>query len=184
MSYAGKGVLSAIMLATVWIGVTFGQGPLHKQVNYTINVPYALRKANYLLPPGRYILYQVSQNDLNLFALYQGDMMHSPIAVIRTTRIIYHATGYPEETKMLISYDESSPDVHPVLRGWNIPGDDGWEIIGVVPRNAVAFSHARSLDRRRSRVKQAAGYLNPKRWVPHRHKSRNVRLQQQSPGNE
>jgi len=88
MSYAGKAVLSAIMLATVWIGVTCGQGPLHKQVNYTINVPYALRKANYLLPPGRYILYQVSQNDLNLFALYQGDMMHSPIAVIRTTRII------------------------------------------------------------------------------------------------
>jgi hypothetical protein len=167
-----KAALSVLIITILGIGSGRSQGLLHKQIYYTINVPYALRKANYLLPPGNYILYQISQNDLNLFALYQGDMMHSPIAMIRTTRIIYHATGYPEETRMLISYDESSPDVHPIIRGWNIPGDDGWEIIGVVPKNPPIVGQARYADskKRPSRVKRAVGYLNPKHWVPHRHK--------------
>jgi len=168
MSYLRKAAFSAFVIATVGMGSSLSQGPLHKQVNYSINVPYALRKANYLLPPGNYILYQISANDLNLFALYQGDMMHSPIAMIRTTRIIYNAVGYPEETKMLISYNESSPDAHPILRVWNIPGDDGWEIIAVVPKNPPRLSAARYADRRKSRVRRAVGYLNPKRWVPHR----------------
>ena len=166
MSFIKRAGFLAFLLASVTGGAARAQ--LHKQVNYTINVPYALRKANYLLPPGNYILYQINQNDLNLFALYQGDMMHSPIAMVRTTRIIYHAVGYPEETKMLISYNELGPDAHPVLRGWNVPGDDGWEIIGVVPRTQV--SQARYADRRRSRVRRAVGYLNPKHWVPHRRK--------------
>jgi len=166
-----KAALSGLVVIVIGIGSGRSQGPLHKQIYYTINAPYALRKANYLLPPGNYILYQINQNDLNLFALYQGDMMHSPIAMIRTTRIIYQVTGYPEDTRMLISYDESGPDAHPVLRGWNVPGDDGWEIIGVVPRNPAVVSQARYADsRKKSRLRRTAGYLNPKRWVPHRHK--------------
>ena len=171
MSYLRKAAFSAFVIATVGMGSSLSQGPLHKQVNYSINVPYALRKANYLLPPGNYILYQISANDLNLFALYQGDMMHSPIAMIRTTRIIYHAVGYPEETRMLISYNESSPDAHPIIRGWNIPGDDGWEIIAVVPKNPSNVSAARYADRRKSRVRRAVGHLNPRRWVPHHRKT-------------
>jgi len=166
-----KAVFSTLIVTLLGIGSGQSQGLLHKQIYYTINVPYALRKANYLLPPGKYILYQISQNDLNLFALYQGDMMHSPIAMIRTTRIIYQVTGYPEETRMLISYDEAGPDARPVLRGWNIPGDDGWEIIGVVPKNPPVLRQARYADSRKgSRVKRAVGYLNPRRWVPHRRK--------------
>jgi len=171
MSFSRRAGIVIFLLATVGGGAASAQGPLHKQVNYTINVPYSLRKANYLLPAGNYILCQISANDLNLFALYQGDMMHSPIAMIRTTRIIYHAVGYPEETRMLITYDESSPDNHPILRGWNIPGDDGWEIIAVVPKNPPHVSPARYADRRKSRARRAVGYLNPKRWVPHRRKS-------------
>ena len=170
MSCLRKGALSLVFFAIAGIAPALAQGPLHKQVNYTINVPYALRKANYLLPPGNYILYQISANDLNLFALYQGDMMHSPIAMIRTTRIYYQATGYPDETHILLAYDESSPDAHPIIRGWNIPGDDGWEIIAVVPKNLKAFSPARYADRRKSRLRRAVGHLNPKHWVPHHRK--------------
>jgi hypothetical protein len=171
MSYTEKAAILMLVLAMAGGGAASAQGPLHKQVNYTINVPYALRKANYMLPAGKYILYQVNQNDLNLFALYQGDMMHSPIAMLRTTRIYYQATGYPEETRMLIGIDESSADAHPVLRGWNIPGDDGWEIIGVVPKNLRVLSQAQYADaRRKSRLRRAAGHLNPKRWIPHRRK--------------
>src|SRR5262249_29292516 len=168
MSYLRKAALSAFVISTVGIGSALSQGPLHKQVNYTINVPYALRKANYLLPPGNYILYQISANDLNLFALYQGDMMHSPIAMIRTTRIIYHAVGYPEETRMLISYNESSPDAHPIIPGWTIPGAHDWEVIGVVPRIPPNVSAARYAVRSKSRFRRTVGYLNSKRWVPHR----------------
>jgi len=171
MSYVRRGASCIIVLAALGTVTGLAQGPLHKQVNYTINVPYSLRKANhYMLPAGNYILYQIDQNDLNLFALYQGSMMHPPIAMIRTTRIVYAATGYPEETRMLIGYDESSPDAHPILRGWNIPGDDGWEIIGVVTRHSRELSQARYADsRKKSRVRRAVGYMNPKRWVPHRH---------------
>jgi len=172
MSYVRRGACCIVVLAVLGTVTGLGQGPLHKQVNYTINVPYSLRKADYMLPSGKYILYQINQNDLNLFALYQGNMMHSPIALIRTTRIDYHATSYPEKTRMLIEIDESSLDAHPVLRGWNIPGDDGWEIIGVVPRHGRELSQARYADsRRKSRFRRAVGYMNPKRWVPHRHRS-------------
>jgi hypothetical protein len=185
MSYKGKTSLALVTLTIMGLGIADGQGPLHKQVNYAINVPYALRKADYMLPPGNYVLYQINANDLNLFALYQGDMMHSPIAMVRTTRIDYQATGYPEKTRMLISFDESSADAHPVLRGWNIPGDDGWEIIGVVPTHASAPRQARHADsRKKSRLKQAVGYLNPKRWVPHRHKIGMASLQLQTQCNE
>jgi len=170
MSYKVRAAISAVILVSLWAGTAGGHGPLHKQVYYTINVPYALRKSDYMLPAGKYILYQVNQNDLNLFALYQGNMMHSPVAMVRTTRIDYQAAGYPEKTRMLISFDEASADTHPVLRGWNIPGDDGWEIIGVVPRHARAASVARYADsRKKSRLRRAVGYLNPKRWVSHRH---------------
>jgi hypothetical protein len=170
MSYTARTIIFMAALLFVGAGSSFAQGPLHKEVYYTINVPYSLRKANYMLPPGRYILYQINANDLNLFALYQGDMMHSPIAMVRTTRIYYAATGYPDETKMLMGTDESSAGAHPVIRGWNVPGDDGYEIIGVVSRNARLVSPARYADRRKSRVRRAVGHLNPKRWVPHRHK--------------
>src|SRR5262249_37639576 len=110
-----------------------------------------------------------------LFALYQGSMMHPPIAMIRTVRIDYAATGYPEDTTMLIAYDESSPDAHPILRGWNVPGDDGWEIIGVVSGHGRHLSQARYADsRRKSRVKRAVSHLNPKHWVPHHHRTGRV----------
>jgi|SRR5262245_15476318 len=143
MKHVKSGVVASIMILTASIGVVLAQGPIKKQVNYDINVPYELRMANYLLPAGHYILKQVNDNDVNLFALYQGDMMHSPIAMIRTTRIQYGAGRWPEHTRLLLTIDESSEEALPILRGWNIPGESGWEVISVVPRRHHLLTRAR-----------------------------------------
>lgn len=134
MNTVRKSMLVGIMIFAA-AAAAFGQGPIQKRVNYKINVSHALRMGDYMLPPGNYVLYQISQNDLNLFALYQNDMARSPIAMIRTTRIEYNGNDYPERTSMMLDIDESSADAHPVLRGWNIPGQDGWQIIGVVSKD-------------------------------------------------
>lgn len=135
MNAIRKSALLAVMVFTAMSSVVFAQGPIQKRVNYTINVSHALRMGDYLLPPGQYVLYQVNQNDLNLFALYQDDMTHSPIAMIRTARVEYHSGQYPGKTKIMLDIDETSSEAHPVLQGWNIPGEDGWEIISVVSKN-------------------------------------------------
>ncbi|MFN7948933.1 MAG: hypothetical protein U0Z53_26505 [Blastocatellia bacterium] len=128
-------ILSAALLMVVMTGMAvYAQGPLHKRVNYSINVPYALRMGDYMLPAGHYVLYQIDQNNPNLFGLYQGDLTHPPVAILHTVRIDFASRGWPEKTKLLIRHEEEGygQDTVPVLRGWTIPGMDGWEIIGVV----------------------------------------------------
>ena len=110
------------------------QGPLHKRVNFTINVPFELKKGEAVLPPGNYVLFQINISDPQVFALFQEDLTHAPIAMIRTTRIDYSANRYPRKTRLLMDTDESWPQKYPVLEGWNIPGDDGWEVISTVTR--------------------------------------------------
>jgi hypothetical protein len=126
--------LAAILLIGIAVVPALAQGPLHKRINFTINVPFELKKANAVLPPGDYVLYQISTNDPSLFALYQGDMRRAPIAMIRTTRIDYSGNRYPSKTKLLMDVDESWPQRYPTLEGFTIPGDDGWEVIGGVSR--------------------------------------------------
>jgi hypothetical protein len=135
MNAIRKSALLAVMVFTAMSSVVFAQGPIQKRINYAINVSHALRMGDYMLPPGRYVLYQINQSDLNLFALYQDDMTHSPIAMIRTTRVEYHTGQYPGRTKMMLDISETSGEAHPVLQGWNIPGEDGWEIISVVSKD-------------------------------------------------
>jgi hypothetical protein len=132
--YTRKLAILALLVA-VCGGVASAQGPIQKRVNFSINVPYKLRMENYTLPSGNYILHQVNANDLNLFALYQGDMQHSPIAMIRTVRRDYSARHYPDRTDIRWVIDESDQDTLPVVTGWDIPGEDGWQIIAVVPRH-------------------------------------------------
>ncbi len=122
------------------------QGPLQKQVFYAINVDHALRMGDYVLPAGRYELFQISPNDLNLFALYKNNRMHSPIAMIRTTRIDYQATSYPSKTKIMLTLDEESNGREnlPVLKGWTIPGFDGWEISSVVEKKKGTLARVHS----------------------------------------
>ena len=130
-----KGALAAILMIVAAASMAFAQGPMHKRINYTINVSHTMRMGDYLMSPGRYVLYQINQNDPTLFALYQNDTRHSPVAMIRTARIEYQSGDYPGKTSMILDIDESSSDLHPVIRGWNIPGEDGWEIISVVAKN-------------------------------------------------
>jgi hypothetical protein len=127
-------VLTAILLIGVAVAPVIAQGPLRKRVNFTINVPFELKRGEVALPPGDYVLYQISENAPQLFALYRQDLTHPPIAMIRTTRIDYSGNRYTSKTRLLMDTEESWPQRYPVLEGWNIPGDDGWEVISVVSR--------------------------------------------------
>lgn len=114
--------------------LTLAQGALlHKRVNYSFNVTYRL--GDYVLPAGDYVLRQILANDQNLFGLYERETGREPIAIIRTARIDYSASRYPDDTKMLIRMAESDREPYPVLQGWAIPGDSGWEIISIVSKN-------------------------------------------------
>jgi hypothetical protein len=126
-------LLMAMILSVTAITI-FGTGQMRKRVDFSINTPFALRMGDYLLPPGSYVLRQVIDNDSNLFALHPQDLTNEPIAMIRTTRIDYQSSKYPDDTKLFVEMDEVSPDNHPVLQGWTIPGLDGWEVIGVVEK--------------------------------------------------
>lgn len=126
--------LTAILLIGAVAVPAFAQGPLRKRVNFTINVPFELKKGRAVLPPGNYVLFQINTSDPQLFALYEEDMTHAPIAMLRTTRIDYSTGRYPSKTRLLMDTDESWPQKYPVLEGFNIPGDDGWEVIGSVTR--------------------------------------------------
>ncbi len=137
-----------IMVAATVISVS-AQGPIHKQVIFTINAPFEMHKSGVILPAGKYVLYQVSANDLNLFALYKENLSHSPLAMVRTTRIDYHTNEYPDETKMLVNTDEEANENVPTINGWTIPGMDGWEIIATVPdRDRIARYSIASVNRK------------------------------------
>jgi hypothetical protein len=126
--------LAAILLIGVAVVPSLAQGPLQKRINFTINVPFELKKGRIVLPPGNYVLFQTSMNDPQLFTLFPEDLTHKPLAMIRTTRISYSSGRYPSHTRLLMDTEESWPQRYPVLEGWNIPGDDGWEVIGAVTR--------------------------------------------------
>lgn len=120
--------------------LTMAQGPVLKRVNYQANVSYRL--GDYIAPPGAYVIYQQSRNDVNLFWLYQNDLGREPIAVIRTIRIDYSVAGYPEKAGVFFDVDESDITARPVLRGWTIPGEMGWEVVSVVRRNSRVLTKA------------------------------------------
>lgn len=132
-------LLILLLMAAVAVPA-FAQGPLHKQINFTINVPFELKKANLVLPPGNYVLYQIEANNPNLFALFREDMTHSPIAMIATARVEYSARRVPGKTRLLMDVNESSPLNNPVIEGWTIPGEDGWEMIAAVTGHGEGLS--------------------------------------------
>jgi hypothetical protein len=126
--------LAFVMLAIT--ATSLAQGPMMKKVYLTINVPYRLRMGDYMLSSGKYTIYQVMQSDPNLFFLYRGDMETTPIAAIRTVRVDHAAGHYPGKTEIRWLFDEESslPNT-PVVTGWEIPGEDGFEIVSVVARH-------------------------------------------------
>jgi hypothetical protein len=125
-------IVHTTLVVALLAAAVAAQGPLQEKVHYTISVPHAIALGGYLLPPGRYVLYQTNTTDLNLFALYRNDLTGTPIALIRTTRVQPRSSGdFPNDTKIRLDFDEDSADAHPVLRGWTVPGDDGYEVIAV-----------------------------------------------------
>jgi hypothetical protein len=73
----------------------------------------------------------VSATDLNRFALFAGDEMEEPVAILHTTRVDFTTGEYREKSGIALTIDEARPGAQPVLRGWVIPGEDGWEVISV-----------------------------------------------------
>lgn len=130
------------------------QGPLIKRVEFMINAPFEVKNSNLVLPPGKYILLQTFQQHPDVFSLYQNDLMQPPIATVQTVRIDYASGNYPHKTRMLLDTDEETMTAYPIVKGWNIPGYDGWEIISTVMDHDRA-SIARNYSRRYARPVQA-----------------------------
>lgn len=130
-----KIAVTAILLATTIAVPVLAQGPSHDRVNFTINVPFELKKSDIVLQPGNYVLFRIDANNPNLFALYRDNTRHSPIAMITTARIEHSPTRIPSKTRLMMETDESSPENYAVLQGWTIPGKDGWEMISTVTRS-------------------------------------------------
>lgn len=139
MGVLRKSALAFMLLLTASVGMAFGQ--IKKEVDFDINVPFTMRMADYLIPAGHYIIYQVEDGDPNLFYMFKDDMTHSPIATIRTVRHEFVPPYFPEHTDMRVRIEEtSSQGMVPVLRGWNIAGEDGWTVISVVPKRGAMFT--------------------------------------------
>jgi hypothetical protein len=124
--------LALLFVAMTVLGSSIFAEPLRKRMDFTVSADYRLSMGGYVLPAGNYILYQVADNNSNVFALYQGDMTHSPIAMVQTTRID-NTTSWPRHTKMHWQIEESYGGSIPTITGWQVAGTDGWEIIAVVP---------------------------------------------------
>lgn len=127
--------MTAVLLVTTVGLPALAQGPIHDRINFSINVPFELKKSDIVLQPGNYVLFRIDANNPNLFALYRDDTRHSPIAMITTSRIEHVVGKVPGKTRLLMDTDESSPQNYAVLEGWNVPGKDGWEMIATVTRS-------------------------------------------------
>ena len=130
-----KAALTAILLVAAVAVPVLAQGPSHDRINFTINVPFELKKSDIVLQPGTYVLFRIDANNPNLFALYRDNTRHSPIAMITTARIEHSPTRIPSKTGLMMETDESSAENYAVLQGWTIPGKDGWEMISTVTRS-------------------------------------------------
>ncbi len=144
--------MAVLAIITLTI-VAWAQNPLHDRVNFTIDTPFKLKVGGYAFPPGKYILYQEIQTDPGLFQLYPDNLTNTPIATFHTVRVEYRTGEYPDEARVrfkgtstgtvravtvdakemsvVLNIDKWTYDGIPLLRGWDIPGKDGWKIISV-----------------------------------------------------
>lgn len=130
--------LALVFLMSVAFAPAAAQvGLTQEKIHFTAGTPFELKGTDMILPAGTYVLFQIRPNDRQQFALYQGDMTHSPVALIRAVRIYYDLGRLPGKARMLMDINESSPQNYPLLEGWNVPGDYGWRVIGATPRNGA-----------------------------------------------
>ena len=127
--------LALVFLMSAAFATAFAQSGIpQEKIHFTATTPFELKGSDVILPAGHYILFQISPNDRYQFALYQGDMTHSPVALIRAVRIYYSLGRLPSKTKMLMDINESSPQNYALLEGWTVPGDYGWRVISSTAR--------------------------------------------------
>jgi hypothetical protein len=134
-------VLAAVFVLAASVLPALAQGPLHKEVRFTISGPFVLRNTHKVLPAGNYILYEISALNPSVFALYRENKMHSPVSMLTTVRIEYSGTEYPDKVRILTDIDERSPQNYTVLEGFNIPGESGWEVISGVTRRGSSSGY-------------------------------------------
>jgi hypothetical protein len=126
-------LISAVLVLTAGISAAFGQIPTPRVIYFNVNVPYTFTKVHYTLPAGKYILRQMTERRRDLFALYQGDMTHPPIAIVTTAPIYHNGNNFNEPTRMYYGDNEETEDAHPIFQGWSMAGDNGFEIVSIVP---------------------------------------------------
>ena len=113
---------------------SLAQVPTRTKIRFTITVPYSLTVGGYTLPAGHYILFEDSQN-ASLFRLYENDMAREPLATIYTVRGRYGpALSRHGDAELALVIDESSSDLHPVLKGFGVPFADPWQIVSVATK--------------------------------------------------
>ena len=134
MVLSKKLFVAAIFLMLPVTVTSFGQVPTRTLVHFTINVPFPVTMGNCLLASGTYVLYQNSQVP-EMFALYRDNLSHEPIAQILTTQTPYWAVRNDRETRVELKMTESSSGARHVLKGFNVPFADRWDIVSVVAKN-------------------------------------------------
>lgn len=136
--------LALVFLMTVAFAPAAAQvGLTQEKIHFTASAPFELKGTDVILPAGKYVLFQIKPNDRYQFALYQGDMTHSPVAMIRAVRIYYDLGRLPGKARMLMDINESSPQNYRLLEGWNVPGDYGWRVIAATPRTGTHITKVR-----------------------------------------
>ena len=97
-----------------------------------------------VLPAGNYVLFEIDAKEPHLFALYRDNMTHAPIAMIWTMRT-NNNVRWPSKTRLIMETDESSAQSYPLVEGWTIPGENGWQVISAVTsrRSMLAKYQAR-----------------------------------------
>jgi hypothetical protein len=130
-----KRFAAASVLVSVAMVTALAQVPVQTKINFTVGTPFELKKGSgFVLPPGRYVLFQFETNNPNLFALYREDMTRPPVAMIETVPVYYDLGRLPGDTRIVFETEEASPGSYPVLEGWNVPGDYGWQVIRTATR--------------------------------------------------
>jgi hypothetical protein len=136
-------ILGAFLMVVMAASLTFAQNQMYKRVHVDVDTPTAILMTDYVLPAGNYVLMQVNPNDYNLFALYEEGEQHKPIALVRTTRVDYGEGITAQETSLDYGTAEAGRMTYRELRGWTIPGEDGWEVISVDVKNSSMMSRVR-----------------------------------------
>jgi len=138
-----KSALFVVLLLSVAAVPTLAQGPLQKRIDFTINSPFELKKSGLVLPAGNYVLFEIDAKEPHLFALYRDNMRHRPIAMIWTMRT-NNMVRWPTKTRLIMETDESSPQNYPLVEGWTVPGEDGWQVISAITSRRVTLARYRA----------------------------------------